>query len=85
MTTETAALNDLSLACRPEHQDRIENDSTHWTEVDLDVVDALARILSKKELAVSRLVCAAWKNSIDSCIHELRFKLTHPVCASSML
>lgn len=78
MTTETAALNDLSLACGPEHQERIENHSTHWTEVDLDVVDALARILSKKELAVSRLVCAAWRNSIDSCIHQLRPQAFRP-------
>lgn len=43
-----------------------------WTEIDLDVVDALARALGRKELATFRLVCAAWKSSIDCCIKQLR-------------
>ena len=43
-----------------------------WTEIDLDVVDALARTLGRKELATFRLICAAWKSSIDCCIKQLR-------------
>lgn len=43
-----------------------------WTQVDLDVVDALVQVLGKKEWSTFRLVCTAWKESIDCCIRELR-------------
>ena len=43
-----------------------------WTQIDLDVVDALVPILGKRERSSFRLVCTAWKESIDCCIRELR-------------
>lgn len=43
-----------------------------WTDIDLDVVDALASTFGKKELANFRLVCTTWKSYIDCCIKQLR-------------
>ena len=53
-------------------QKYVHNEGLLWTEIDLDVVDALARTLGRKELATFRLICAAWKASIDCCIKQLR-------------
>jgi len=50
----------------------VHNKGLLWTEIDLDVVDALARTLGRKELATFRLICASWKSSIDCCIKQLR-------------
>lgn len=43
-----------------------------WTDIDLDVVDAVVQKLGKRERSSFRLVCTAWKSSIDCCIRELR-------------
>lgn len=49
-----------------------------WTDIDLDVVDALVQKFGKSEHSAFRLVCTAWKSSIDCCIRDLRsVKLKH--------
>ncbi|KAL0021071.1 hypothetical protein WJX79_008602 [Trebouxia sp. C0005] len=61
------------------HEDKYaHNEGLLWTEIDLDVVDALARTLGRKELATFRLICAAWKASIDCCIKQLRPQVFMP-------